>query len=98
MKKPFLSLARMITYPEDYWKSDSEDARMTFEENRELRNEYSEAKRIAGVIIEHNKLKLDRLVPTESGSDGWKSGSTLGWNVPGDEKIVVPEFSWNVEP
>ena len=71
---------------------------MTFEENRELRNEYSEAKRIAGVIIEHNKLKLDRLVPTESGSNGWKSGSTLEWNVPGDEKIVVPEFSWNVEP
>ena len=94
LKKPFLSLSRMVTYPEDYWKSDSEDARWSPTRNSALDNEHSETKRIAAVILEYNKLKLDRLVPSASGSGGWRSESTLAWNVPGDEKIVVPKFSW----
>ena len=106
LKKPFLSLARMVLFPHDYWDFEcNKDAFLKNPSVVEPKSErdfhdYEESKHVLGIILAHNGVMLGRLniikvsVSTQSQIIGWTSGSELQWNFPGEEKIIIPKFSW----
>ena len=98
-----MSLARMLIYSQDYWKTDYDtvidgkmlDAATNISKKKdksqeESKMQHDEAVRIARTILEYNGLKVSSLDATQA--DGWDTSDGIRWNEPGDAVIKVPTF------
>ena len=90
-KKPFVALARMVLYPEDYWRGDYErktetdvppavkprakNAPFTLKESQ---NEVEEAARIAKAILAYNNLAPPEKVDVTYD----ENGLPVSWSIP----------------
>lgn len=103
LKKPFISLCRMLLYPQDYWGADYDNSpggipelfdfrsRRADETLRQSQREQVEAQRVARAILEYNGL-LASVTSVAPKTDGWDIPGHGRWNEPGVEMINIQQF------
>lgn len=90
-RKPFVSLARMVTWPDLYWQGDF-DPDATQVTLGETDREQVEAQAVVTLILEHNGIELDPIHANLS--DGWSLGGdpTSNWQEKGEDRISIPDL------
>jgi hypothetical protein len=103
LRKPFISLARMVRWPEMFYPGDtftvSETPAATesnFEDGRglslEALRELAAAQYIVEQILEHNGISLDSIKPVDLKEHRWLAESDVKWNEAGTEMLDIPDM------
>lgn len=93
LRKPFISLARMILWPEIYARGDADPKHPTFERSNEAKLEQEVACAAVELILEHNHIKLEDIRPKPLSKLEWLAAvePDLDWNDPGTAVLAVPD-------
>ncbi|KAI0697276.1 hypothetical protein BC835DRAFT_1413809 [Cytidiella melzeri] len=94
LRKPFISLARMILWPTMYIEGDLDPDNPSFAYSEESRSELKAAQLIARDILQHNNISVAKNEPTMK---AWEEGHWLAddrdvaWNAPGTAVVAIPD-------
>ncbi|KAI0692834.1 hypothetical protein BC835DRAFT_1306988 [Cytidiella melzeri] len=94
LRKPFISLARMILWPTMYIEGDLDPDNPSFVYSEESRSELKAAQSIARDILQHNNISVAKIEPTMK---AWEEGRWLAddrdvaWNAPGAAVVAIPD-------
>jgi hypothetical protein len=93
LRKPFISLARMVLWPEIYSRGD-----MPFDEGEPLTSEKEShaelmaAQYIIKYILESCRIELEDIRPRRLEDCQWLAESTTAWQDAGTELIEIPDM------
>lgn len=96
LRKPFISLARMIIWPEIYARGDVDPKGHIFERSNEAKLEQEVACAAAELILEHNHIKLEDIRPKPLEKLEWLAAidPDLDWNDPGTAMLAIPDVRY----
>ena len=97
LRKPFISLARMLLWAHLYAPGDVDPDERTFEPNQESRGELAAAQAVVEAILEHNDIFIDDIRPNKFKTFQWLSSIGEGsdwtdWQDPGTVQLDVPDM------
>ena len=93
LRKPLISLARMILWPKYYTASDEDDESKDFPMHEESAAELAAAQTIMRFILRHNEVHVNTLKPTSIQEGQWLAGDqSLAWQDPGEETMTIPDL------
>ena len=97
LRKPFISLARMLLWAHLYAPGDVDPDELTFEPNQESRGVLAAAQAVVEAILEYNDIFIDDIRPRKFKTFQWLS--TIGegsewtdWKDPGTVRLDVPDM------
>ena len=102
LRKPFISLARMLLWYYVYAPGDIDPDDPTFTYDKESKAELAAAQAVAEAILEHNGLSLEDIRPESLRSYRWLSsiGEGSDWTdckEPGTARLNIPDIRSHFE-
>ena len=97
MRKPFISLARMIIWAHIYAPGDVDPFQKPVNPNQESKAELAVAQGVVEVILEYNDLFLEDITPEPLDKFRWLSNIGQGtdwtdWREPGTVRLNIPDM------
>lgn len=97
LRKPFISLARMLLWAHIYAPGDRDPDDPEFEYDRESQGELAAAQAVVEAILLHNDLSLDDIRPMPLKFFRWISNIGEGidwvdWKDPGTVRLDIPDI------
>ena len=93
LRKPFVSLARMVIWSETYARGDIDPQDPTFRTNGEAKLELEAARAAVELVLDYNHIKLEDIRPKDLEEHEWLAATEadVDWNDPGTAVLNVPD-------
>ncbi|KAI0094116.1 hypothetical protein BDY19DRAFT_743 [Irpex rosettiformis] len=93
LRKPFISLARMLVWSDLYASGDISSKEDPFLYNTESDLELEAARAAVELVLEHNNIRLEDIRPKDLMHREWLASTEAGadWRDPGTETLAVPD-------
>ncbi|KAI0086268.1 hypothetical protein BDY19DRAFT_908514 [Irpex rosettiformis] len=95
LRKPFISLARMLLWSEVYAPGDVDIYQGKFEYSDESNLELRAARVAVEVVLDYNNIELESIRPKDLDKHEWLAGTEVGadWRDPGEATLSVPDMT-----
>ena len=93
LRKPFISLARMVLWSEMYSIGDVDPENPSFVSDNEVKLELRAARAAIEVVLAHNDVNLEAIQPKDFKEFEWLARGEVGedWKDPGTATVAIPE-------
>jgi hypothetical protein len=92
LRKPFISLSRMLLWPEVYHLSDTTHAKPGKTHVQKSLAELEAAKCAVTVVLQHNSITVESIQPRDLKDCEWLAENGPMWLEPGTETIEIPDI------
>lgn len=92
LKKPFISLARMILWSERYEQADVNPENPEETCTTEAAADLHAARALARTVLETNRIETRSIRVDDLNRGDWLAATDLEWADPGQEMIAIPDL------